>query len=86
MLKCLEEQKTVVIKDPTCVHGCHAYYSSYIPLQMQAKFDDELEFTFPYLKYLSEKGRINDKQLAMIEISEHMKLCKETRTLMAGWR
>ncbi len=72
----LQGQKAVIIKDQTHIDGCHSYYSSYIPLRMQAKFYDELDSTFPYLKYLSEKGRINDRQLIFIEISESMKHSK----------
>jgi hypothetical protein len=55
----------------------HSYYSSYIPLQVQSRFDDELTCTFPYLRQLQDAGRNNDRLLLLLELSEFMKRCKE---------
>jgi hypothetical protein len=44
---------------------------------MQSRFDDELTSTFPYLRHLEEKLRINDRLLLLLELSEYMKKCKD---------
>ena len=79
MFNFLERENVIIIKDNTNVEGCHAYYSSYIPLKMQAKFDDELDNTFTYLKHLQEKGRGNDRHNILNEITEHMTEMRERR-------
>ncbi len=48
---------------------CHGYYSSYIPLNIQSKFDDEYLWTFPYFSYLDEQGHKDTKLNSYSEIS-----------------
>ena len=44
---------------------CYSYYSSYIPLKMESKFDDEIALTFPYIKHIEEEGRMKDMSLLL---------------------
>jgi hypothetical protein len=74
------------LKDTTQSSTCHSYYSSYIPIKMQCKFDDELTNTFPYIRLLNEKGRNNDKNLILLEIAEYMKSSKEKGEVDIGWQ
>ena len=53
---------------------------------MQCKFDDELTNTFPYIRFLNEKGRNNDRNLILLEIAEYMKNSKEKGELDIGWQ
>lgn len=82
----LERETSISVRDTTTLVGCHSYYSSFIPIKDEAKFDDELMCTFPYLKYLEEKGRTNEKQRILHEISEHMHVMKERKETMGGWK
>lgn len=73
------------VEDRMATTSSHSYYSSYIPLQVQSRFDDELTCTFPYLRQLQEAGRNNDRLLLLLELSEFMKRCKEEGRVEAGW-
>jgi hypothetical protein len=53
---------------------------------MQCKFDDELTNTFPYIKFLNDKGRNNDRNLILLEIAEYMKNSKERGEVDIGWQ
>ena len=53
---------------------------------MQCKFDDELTNTFPYIKFLNDKGRNNDRNLIHLEIAEYMKNSKERGEVDIGWQ
>lgn len=72
--------------DPISLDGCYSYYSSFIPLQMQTKFDNELDHTFPFFKHLEQTGKNNDRHLFYIEISEYIKNCKNESSIMDGWK
>jgi hypothetical protein len=69
VMNTVELNPHVGMHDRSSVEGCHTHYCAFIPLKMQAKFDDELDSTFPYFKFLTEKGRIHDRQAALAEIS-----------------
>ena len=49
------------VSDTMTSSGCHSYYSSFIPLQMQTQFDDELTCTFPFLRHLEDCGKTKEK-------------------------
>ena len=52
---------------------------------MQARFDNELDCTFPFLKHLEQSMKVNDRQLALIEISELMSTSRVNSSLLTDW-
>jgi hypothetical protein len=73
-------------KDTLEASNCHSYYSSYVPLQVQSRFDDELALTFPYIKHKADSGRVNDRTLILMEISEYMSQSRKKGEVDAGWQ
>jgi hypothetical protein len=75
----------ITLKDSSTLSTCHAYYSSFIPLKAQAQFTDELTLAFPCLQRLEEAGRINERVLLLLEISEFMRGCAQRGEVDRGW-
>lgn len=82
----LFDSETISIGDKLQPNSCHAYYSSFVPLRIQTRFDDELAVTFPFIKHKLETAKQNDYILHLIEISEFMKKSRAKGEVDAGWQ
>jgi hypothetical protein len=82
----LIDRETVAIKDEFYPSNCHSYYSSYVPLNLQSAFDDELAVTFPFIKHKADSGRLNDRIIHVMDISEAMRKGRTRGDLDATWQ
>ena len=83
--KTLNLSEDVEVRDGGLASGSHSYYSSFIPLQMQTQFDDELTCTFPYLRHLADQSRSSERNCILEQMAEHMKKCREEGRVETGW-